>query len=68
MGKRSALWKHFVPKDKISCVCHYCDKEIKSSGNTSNMQNHLKVSHLSIWNEDENNPANKKLKVMITLH
>ncbi|XP_033228381.1 uncharacterized protein LOC117180146 [Belonocnema kinseyi] len=67
MGKRSVLWKHFVAKDKNTSMCRYCDKEIKSSENTSNMRNHMQVSHFSIWNEEETNSANKlKEKIKIT--
>ncbi|XP_053964267.1 zinc finger BED domain-containing protein 4-like [Anastrepha ludens] len=42
----SAVWTHFDKlQTKQLAKCHYCGKEYKTSGNTSNLLEHLKRAH-----------------------
>ncbi|XP_054744288.1 E3 SUMO-protein ligase ZBED1-like [Anastrepha obliqua] len=42
----SAVWTHFDKLQTKQLVkCHYCGKEYKTSGNTSNLLEHLKRAH-----------------------
>jgi hypothetical protein len=63
-SKTSAVWKHFKKERDGSAVCKFCNKKLKTSGNTSNLMGHLSRLHknnLSIpqenvcSNEDQNN-------------
>ena len=75
--KKSHVWKHFRMINNDKAMCRYCDKIVKTSGNTSNMRNHLTIAHSSILSpkkeeikdikrsnsESKLDSANKKLKV-----
>lgn len=39
---KSNLWKFFEKRNSNFALCKVCLKEIKTSGNTSNMAKHLK--------------------------
>ena len=44
MSTKSDTWNHFVKKGS-SGVCKYCHLEVKTSGNTTNLRNHLLRRH-----------------------
>lgn len=62
MGKRSNIWRFFNKQDSTStfATCSLCKHQYKSSGNTSNLFDHLKRKHpieyknLQHKNEEEN--------------
>jgi hypothetical protein len=37
----SIVWKHFLKRDKFIAKCKYCKKEIRYSGNMTNLKVHL---------------------------
>ncbi|XP_050305899.1 zinc finger BED domain-containing protein 4-like [Anthonomus grandis grandis] len=46
---KSILWKYFEKKSSTHVVCKICMKEVKTSGNTSNMAKHLKIhKHINL--------------------
>lgn len=45
MVKKSIVWKHFSKCDKDFAECRYCSKKLRTSGNTSNLMDHLKAIH-----------------------
>ncbi|CAH1107496.1 unnamed protein product [Psylliodes chrysocephalus] len=51
--KMSTVWKYFKKKsdDKKFAKCLTCSKEYKTSGNTSNLKDHLKRFHFSTFSE-----------------
>ena len=46
--QKSRIWKHFQKIDNETAMCIYCDKKVKTSGNTSNMRGHMTYAHASI--------------------
>lgn len=42
---RSGVWKHFSKENATNVKCRLCCKFIKTSKNTSNMMQHLKLKH-----------------------
>lgn len=54
---KSEVWKHFIKdsKNPSFAKCKICQKQYKSSGNTSNLKEHLKRfhPHLKRFNEHE---------------
>lgn len=44
----SKLWKDFTKKDSKTAVCKLCLREIKYSGNTTNLSKHLKTNHKNL--------------------
>ncbi|XP_046868573.1 uncharacterized protein LOC124461026 [Drosophila willistoni] len=56
--KISDVWNYFKRSDdKKFAKCLNCEKEYKTSGNTSNLRDHLKRFHPSL-RDDERNSAN----------
>lgn len=50
--KMSTVWKYFKKSDdKKFAKCLTCSKEYKTSGNTSNLKDHLKRFHFSTFSE-----------------
>jgi len=51
MGKRkmSSVWSYYT-NNKTLAKCKECKKEYRTSGNTSNLQDHLKRMHPEIQN------------------
>ena len=41
----SLLWSYFIQIDKNSAKCNICDKIVKTKANTTNIKNHLAMSH-----------------------
>lgn len=72
MGRqKSVIWKHFQKVNSDTASCRYCDKRIKTSGNTSNMRGHLMALHASIFtdtdttdteNDDDNLSKKRRLQ------
>ncbi|KAL4152996.1 hypothetical protein QTP88_000829 [Uroleucon formosanum] len=64
---RSDVWKFFDKKDNKSAVCNIrnvCKKTLKTSGNTSNLNGHLKNVHGNIFSgkvKQNNAKANTKV-------
>ncbi|XP_050065455.1 zinc finger BED domain-containing protein 4-like [Aphis gossypii] len=61
---RSDVWKFFDKKDNKSAVCNICQKTLKTSGNTSNLNGHLKNVHGNIFSvkvKQNNAKANTKI-------
>ncbi|XP_017856798.1 PREDICTED: uncharacterized protein LOC108609589 [Drosophila arizonae] len=53
--KTSEVWTHFDKcQNKIFAKCRLCGKEYKTSGNTSNLLEHLKRAHPVRSNESSN--------------
>lgn len=52
----SIVWNYFKKsKDNLSVVCNICGKHYKTSGNTTNLMDHLKRVHPDYLKEDANN-------------
>lgn len=45
---KSDVWKSFTKLSNNEASCNICGREIKTSGNTSNMRNHLKTHKVLI--------------------
>lgn len=47
MSKKSFVWEYFAKDDVFSryAICNLCNKTCKTSGNTSNLRDHLKRTH-----------------------
>lgn len=45
MPPKSAVWEHFDRKENNSAKCRHCGIQIKTSGNTTNLKNHLEHKH-----------------------
>lgn len=43
MAPPSNIWKHFTKLNNSLALCNICRKTLKTSGNTSNLHNHLKT-------------------------
>lgn len=51
--QRSIVWEHFKKTaEKTKAICSHCGKIIKTSGNTTNLADHLKRIHPNL-NIDE---------------
>ena len=67
MGKKSLVWDYFrtdVSNKVKKVVCVMCDKVVLSSGNTTNLYQHLKLNHkkdLSKLEELEKSAGNASL-------
>ncbi|KAL1492450.1 hypothetical protein ABEB36_010702 [Hypothenemus hampei] len=70
MAPRSYIWQFFAKQSKDVAECCICFKKLKTSGNTSNLANHLKQKHNDLYIDDNNNsdPKNKKRKIINDLH
>ncbi|KAE9545654.1 hypothetical protein AGLY_001197 [Aphis glycines] len=55
MTKRSPVWKYFEKKEDRTSTCTICFKNIKTSGNTINLNGHLNSMHRSIITPQKNN-------------
>lgn len=53
----SKVWKYFEKQTKASAKCKLCFKTIKSSGNTTNYQKHLKSVHKDAYDALEPAPS-----------
>lgn len=49
MAPRSTIWKYFTRLSKETSQCKMCLKNLKTSGNTTNLGNHLKQKHSDIY-------------------
>ncbi|KAK9879352.1 hypothetical protein WA026_004201 [Henosepilachna vigintioctopunctata] len=47
MSGKSDLWNHFIKKG-LGGTCKYCQQEVKTKRNTTNLRNHLLRRHPSI--------------------
>lgn len=55
MGKvKSSVWQYFI-KDPLGGTCKLCQRQVKCSGNTTNLTNHLKRYHKATINENITN-------------
>lgn len=45
---KSVVWKHFSVIDKENATCRYCQKSIKTCGNTSNLKDNLRAKHKDV--------------------
>lgn len=67
MSKRgkSYVWEYFIKSTSGSSVvkCKLCSKEYKSSGNTSNLMDHLKRTHSTEIAENKDGGEEKKQKI-----
>ncbi|XP_030750852.1 zinc finger BED domain-containing protein 4-like [Sitophilus oryzae] len=66
LASRSVIWRSFTKVSKELSQCKICSKKLKTSGNTSNLKNHLKQKHTNVYeqlfcNEEDEAPA-KKIK------
>ena len=57
--QKSRIWKHFQKIDNETAMCIYCDKKVKTSGNTSNMRGRMTYTQASIVS-----PKNKEKKIL----
>lgn len=55
-SKTSNVWKYFIKVKKSNgkgnsgnSICKICNKEVKTSGNTTNQKNHLKRNHSTVF-------------------
>jgi len=55
MTKRSLVWKYFEKNKDGTSTCTICLKNIKTSGNTTNLNGHLNSMHRSIITQQKNN-------------
>jgi hypothetical protein len=53
MGKASVVWKYFHKSGDGSTTCKLCGKQLKTSGNTSNLLGHITRLHKNHINLDE---------------
>lgn len=44
----SKVWKDFKKKDSKTAVCKFCLRDVKYSGNTTNLIKHLKTNHKNV--------------------
>ncbi|KAL4126071.1 hypothetical protein QTP88_010302 [Uroleucon formosanum] len=44
----SIVWKHFTKNNNGTATCQLCQKTLKTSGNTSNLNGHLTSKHSSV--------------------
>lgn len=51
MAPRSLIWRYFTKVSKELAKCNICSKNLKTSGTTSNLSNHLKQKHSLIYKE-----------------
>ena len=60
--KRAWVWKHFVKSDTDETpVCKICSSQVKAtSGNTTNLKNHLARKHPNVMSEEDELEAKKK--------
>lgn len=59
------MWSSFQKKDSKVAVCKLCLREVKYSGNTSNLTKHLKTNHKSAESVNRPTPTQpKSVKVM----
>lgn len=45
---KSEIWLHFTKTDNGG-KCKYCFKEVKTSGNTTNLRNHMTRAHSHLY-------------------
>lgn len=57
--KKSSVWKFFTDSDG-SAKCKMCQTNVKTSGNTINLMNHLKRNHLEVIKKES---AAKKMRL-----
>ncbi|CAH1379163.1 unnamed protein product, partial [Tenebrio molitor] len=60
-SKKSAVWKHFKKERDGSAVCKFCNKKLKTSGNTSNLMGHLSRLHKNNLSIPQENARRGKL-------
>lgn len=53
-SKRSFVWNHYSKLSEHTVLCHICDKKLKYSGNTSNLNEHLRRRHVEFTEKDKN--------------
>lgn len=47
-SKKSELWKHFIKVNESVAECKICKSHVKSSGNTTNLKQHLNRRHQTL--------------------
>ena len=50
--QRSAVWSHFVKCNDQIAICLHCSKRYKTSGNTTNLSDHMKRMHPDLLNAE----------------
>lgn len=55
----SAVWNFFKKTTKGNVTCNLCDKNYKTSGNTSNLAAHLRNKHYHAFSEFKNAAGGK---------
>lgn len=63
MPPKSNLWQYFTRcQDKKFAICRLCSKQIKTSGNTTNLKCHLQVMHKHILEKSRGLPLQTTIK------
>ncbi|KAF2886188.1 hypothetical protein ILUMI_19985 [Ignelater luminosus] len=62
--KKSAIWNYFKRGDNDKeATCKFCNKNLKTSGNTTNLRGHIEKKHSDVVQElITEEPSQKKLK------
>lgn len=61
MPPKSAVWEHFEKEPNNCAKCRHCGVKIKTSGNTTNLKNHLEHKHPKIGSK---RPAQKDTEIV----
>lgn len=61
----SKLWNFFIKKDQKIATCKHCLREVKYSGNTSNLASHLKKNHPSVYETFASPNVKKPISIVI---
>lgn len=69
---KSNIWLHFTKVTKEQARCNVCSKTVKTSGNTTNLNSHLKRQHsmlqqqlqLQKGKKTDREETNEKVKIM----
>lgn len=61
MPPKSAVWEHFEKEPNNCAKCRHCGVKIKTSGNTTNLKNHLEHKHHKIGSK---RPAQKDTEIV----
>lgn len=59
---KSKIWNYFNKIGEKEAVCKICNKNLKTSGNTSNLRGHLEKVHLQQWQDTETETPTKKVR------
>lgn len=59
---KSVTWLHFIRLSKETARCKACSKVLKTSGNTSNLNSHLKQKHSVVFQQLTKNKGSSQIK------